>query len=269
MKAAAANVEIIDFTANSPFSYDSLKVFYSVIHDRRTCTGKNNIIMASIEKQTDGQSKRHWGTVLLLTIFTMVSISMLILIVLSVLVPPTMDQLVETFTSAERSELPVVELSESERDEIEARVDAFEAALQTEEFVEPLELTMHEINGLLAGDDEKLQSHLSIRDGHVFADLSLPIEDDLEFGPWRSSMQGRFINGTAELAISLKDDILSADLISFMVDGNDVPLWLRSILQRELDTNDWLASEDLRDITSRLERITFQDDSVTLYPNEK
>lgn len=222
--------------------------------------------MASIERVHRDTSKRGWGTFLLFSLFGIVSISMSVLIALSLLVPPRMRDMVETYTAAEPAELPLSSLTELEKEAVEARLDDFEKALLEEVAVEPFRLAERELNGLLSDDDGGAKAHLSIRNGSLLAQMSIPLDSDLEIGPWRSSMRGRYINGVAKLNLRIEGDSLAVDLISFEVKGETVPGWLRSVLQRELDKQEWFDSQDVRDVVGRLRRIGLEDGQLVLYP---
>ena len=222
--------------------------------------------VAAIDGLYRNSSKRRWSTIILFSLFGIVSLSMVVLIALSLLVPPAMQDMVETYTAVQPAELPHVTLSESEKEAVEARLDKFESALRDDVAVEPLELDAREINGLLPDDDTESTVYLSIRNGSLLAQMSLPLDSDLELGPWRSSMRGRYINGIAELRLMIEGETLEVDLVSFEVKGKPVPGWLRRVLQGEIDNMDWLDSQDVRDVIGRLRRIGLEDDRLVLYP---
>lgn len=211
--------------------------------------------------------KRGWGTIILLSLFGLFSISMVILIVLSLLVPPVIDGMVEAYTDLESVPVPVVALTDSERDEIESRLETFGDALKEGQAVGPLVLNEREINGLLFADDEVATGYVNLEEGTIRAQMSVPIRSDLELGPWRAAMDGRFINGVAELDIGIEGDILTADLVSFEVNGEDIPGWLHTVLQTEIDDMEWLSSEDVREVVADLEYIEFRDGRLIVHPN--
>lgn len=222
--------------------------------------------MAALDYPDKLSNKKSIANRLLVLLFIITSLSMVILIVLSLIVPPAMDTMVETFTAAEPLELPQIEFTEIEKQDVKDSLKEFEQALKADEYVEPLKLDARQLNGLLAEDKKSSNVHLSIEHDTIRAELSLPIDTDLELGPWQSSMRGRYINGIADLKLSKEGDILKADLVSFTVKGQTVPGWLRSLLQREIDKLDVLDSDDARDILSKLARIEFEDGQLVLYP---
>lgn len=224
--------------------------------------------MGAIE-DTDANSAKRWlANVVLFSLFGLCALSMVVLIALSLLVPPVLEDMVASYTDADPAVLPHVELTDEEREMVEGRLDAFEQALEEGGAVEALVLDERALNGLLSEDDGGTQAYLSVEDEFLRVQLSLPLDRDLELGPWRSSMRGRYINGVAELGLRIEGDSLWADLVSFEVKGTAVPGWLRRVLQREIDDLEWFESEDARDVVGQLERIGFEAGRLVLYPRE-
>ena len=161
--------------------------------------------MAALDYPDKLSNKKSIANRLLVLLFIITSLSMVILIVLSLIVPPAMDTMVETFTAAEPLDLPQIEFTETEKQDVKDSLNEFEKALKADKYVEPLKLDARQLNGLLAEDKKSSNVHLSIEHDTIRAELSLPIDTDLELGPWQSSMRGRYINGnSAKRAISSK-----------------------------------------------------------------
>ena len=97
--------------------------------------------------------------------------------------------------------------------------------------------------------------------------MSLPIDQDLEIGPWSGSMKGRYLNGTATLQPELVNGQLKLHLEDFRVKGKSVPGWLLSQLQYQIDELEWLHSDDVRDTISGLSSIVVTHGRLTLHPN--
>ena len=209
----------------------------------------------------------RWGNRLLLGLFGVVAAAMLVLITLSFVMPPMLQGMVDDFTEAEPIAFEAVEVSEAEREDFERRYDAFEAAVALSEAREPLEISEREMNGLLAqSDDAAERVRVEFRDGLLHAQMSIPVDSDLEIGPWRGHMRGLYLNGVAALKPSLESDGLSVTLTDFVVKGESVPGWIHSLLQHEIDRLDWLHSEDVADAVSKLESIRIEGDRLVLRP---
>lgn len=206
----------------------------------------------------------------LLTLFGVTALAMVIIIALSIVVPPIMQGVVENYTDEAPMDFDVVVMSEEERDAVDARLETFEAALEFDEDVAPLELTEYELNGLIGGDEEmKDEVLIAFEDGFIAVNMSLPIVSDLEIGPWSSAMQGRYLNGVAILDPQVTSDGLMLGLQDFMVRKESVPRWMLSLLQDEINRQEWLQSADVRDTISRLERIAVEGDELVLYPKNE
>ena len=85
--------------------------------------------MSALDDHIKNASHKRWGTVALLSIFSLVSVSMLVLIVLSLIVPPALEKMVDAYTEPEPMLLPAIVFSESEKAEVEARLEDFELGL--------------------------------------------------------------------------------------------------------------------------------------------
>ncbi|MFP6582495.1 MAG: hypothetical protein VCD00_08035 [Candidatus Hydrogenedentota bacterium] len=221
----------------------------------------------------DSDKDSHWHRrthIALLTLFGVTALAMVVIIALSIVVPPVMQGIVKNYTDESPVVFDVVAMSEEERDAVDARLETFEAALESSEDVEPLELTEHEINGLIGGDEEmKEEVLIAFEDGFIAVNMSLPIDSDLQIGPWSSSMQGRYLNGVAILDPQVTSDGLVLELQDFLVREESVPRWMLSLLQDEINRQEWLTSQDIRDTISRLERIAVEGDELVLYPKNE
>lgn len=218
--------------------------------------------------KTEAESPwRHRANVVLISLFAVTAFSMTVIIALSIVMPPVLSNVVESYTDEAPLQLEVAVLTELERSDIETRLENFEAGFDSDEVRVPLTLTESEINGLLQ-DEEDLNGRLSVSfvGDLVEARLSLPIEQDLEIGPWTSGMKGRYLNGVAVLKPKLTAEGLILELKDFRVKNKSVPGWMLSQLQGEIDGLEWLQSDDVRDTISRLSDVVISDNELVLYP---
>lgn len=209
----------------------------------------------------------RWGNRLLLGLFGVVAAAMLVLIALTFIMPPMLQGVVDEYTEAEPTPFEAIEISETEREAFEVRYETFKGAVEQGDAAEPLAISEREMNGLIAeSDDAEDRVRVGFRDGLLHAQMSIPIDSDLEIGPWRGQMRGRYLNGVAALKPSLNSDGLSVELTDFVVKGESVPGWMHSILQHEIDRLDWLHSEDVVEAVSKLDSIQIVDGRLVLHP---
>lgn len=219
------------------------------------------------KKGNEPSAAAKWGNRILLGLFACVAGAMVTLIALSFIVPPMLQGVVDDYTDLEPNEFETAVLSEEAREDLDTRLNAFEEAINTGEPVEPMEIQDSELNGLIA-DDQNLNRKLMVqfRDGLLHANMSIPIDNDLELGPWRGEMRGRYLNGVAVLEPSINPNGLSVTLTDFVVKGESVPVWLHAVLQNEIDRLDWLHSDDVLATVSKLESIQIVGDRLVLHP---
>jgi hypothetical protein len=106
---------------------------------------------------------------------------------------------------------PQVNLPADERDALEKRFKEFRDALEAQTPVEPLVLNSNQINALIEDNsDMKGKLHVDIKGDKIEGQLSWP-------------MFGRFLNGTADLKVSLKDGVLIVIADSVSVKEQPLP----------------------------------------------
>src|SRR5690606_17938929 len=120
------------------------------------------------------------------------------------------------FTADAPLNIVAVELPEEEMKALEARFEAFDAAMDKGE-PQDLEVTAKEINAMIA-QDEQLKGHVVVRiaDGKVGGDVSFPAGDFPGGG-------GRHFNATADFDVSMQDGQLVVTLTDAKVNGATLP----------------------------------------------
>jgi hypothetical protein len=119
--------------------------------------------------------------------------------------------------------LPRVEMSAAELDALDARLKAFRSAISTNGAVQPLTLSATDINGLINRNPGfKDKFYLGIESNQFRAKVSIPLED-LRVPFFRNLLQGRYINGTADLKALIQNGGLVVTLRSVEVNGRSLP----------------------------------------------
>lgn len=223
-------------------------------------------------------SKRKWSDMIIFSLFAFLIGMTIMLVAASMVVPTIINKTVDTYTDVGPMAMPVIEHDEALQEEVEERLDSFVAALTGEdvigeegvgstEIVDELMLNEAELNALLHGDENLRDTvRLSFHDGRLRTQLSIPLESDVDLGPWRASMRGRYINGVAEMELGLGESGLAVELVSFEVSGKQVPDWLLGKLQEEIEGEDFWASAEVQEVVEQLGGVEILGDLLILSP---
>ena len=164
------------------------------------------------------------------------------------------------YTSDEPAELPAVDASESEIEDLKLRVESFKELVENEEANEPLELTEKEINMLISqNEDMSDKVYLRIEDDLLTADVSVPL-DMLPGG------EGRFFNGSVTLDAEIDNGRLEVYLEDADVQGEEIPSEILSQLSKENLAKDVNYDEDTKEWIERFESIEIVDNKIVLTP---
>lgn len=166
---------------------------------------------------------------------------------------------VEKYTSAMAADLPTVEYTPEQFEQLEARVEAFTELLESGETPEAdLELSAEELNALLTRDEQmRGRVFVRIEDGHVTGDVSIPT-DGIPGG------NGRFFNGSASLDVSMDEGVLIVTLADAELNGEKLPQEFVDVM-----ANENLAKEAYKNVESakmlrKFENIAVEGDKIVL-----
>ncbi len=215
-----------------------------------------------------GRSAGKWATVGLLGCFSMAALAMLVLIALSFLVPRAVNRAVEAYTETLPQTFDAPEFDAAESEALHDRLDRFEESLDEGTNAEPLALSEDELNFLLSDlaeeEDFGGSFHVELRGGQVAVHMSVPLEQDISLGPWEQSLRGRYLNGVATFDVAIKDGDLDLDLVSFDVKDRSMPGWALDLARDFIEESGVLQSDDVREVTRKLERLDVEADRVVL-----
>jgi hypothetical protein len=163
-------------------------------------------------------------------------------------------KMVTDFTDSQPTPLPQVQLSPTELDALQRRIDTFRAAVKQGQPAGRLTLTADEINALIASDpdlkDFKGKLYVIIEGEQLKAQVSLPMEQ-LGLPVFRE----RFLNGTAAFDLAFNNSMLRLSPRSLIVKGKQVPeVYMEKVRKQNLagnlnnDARAKAAMEHLQDI---------------------
>ena len=167
---------------------------------------------------------------------------------------------VEKYTSDTPRELPVVEYSDEQMQELQAKLDRIKNASQNGEVAEPLVLTADDINALLA-KEEDFRGRVAVRieNGQFVADVSIPT-DKIPGG------KGRFFNGSATANASLRNGRLDVNIDQASVNGEPVPEQYMAGIRAENIAKDLNKEEKVTEVLELFESGEIDGDKVILTP---
>ncbi|HKS38354.1 MAG TPA: hypothetical protein VJW76_14265, partial [Verrucomicrobiae bacterium] len=133
------------------------------------------------------------------------------------------NSFVAKYTDTKPMELPKVELSKTEMEELDKRLATFKEGVEADKSVSALALSADEINALIQRNAEaKNKFSIGFEDDQVKGKISLPL-GELKIpiiGRW---LKGRYLNGTAGLKPTLQNGVLIVTLQSVEVNGQTIP----------------------------------------------
>lgn len=131
------------------------------------------------------------------------------------------DELVETYTSPEPRDLARAETVREETLSVVERLRDFIISLERGEETGSLSLSADDINTLLEYEELLKEFHgmarVDIREDKLQAEISVPL------GMFNERFEGRYLNGTGEIAVEMKDDRLEVTIDRLEVGGRDLP----------------------------------------------
>ena len=131
------------------------------------------------------------------------------------------DELVETYTSPAPSDFARAETDQEEALSVVERLMRFYLSLEMGEETGSLSLSADDINALLEYEDllkeYRGMARVDIQGDQIKADISVPL------GMINERFEGRYLNGTGEIAVEMKDDRLEVTIDRLEVGGMDIP----------------------------------------------
>ena len=165
---------------------------------------------------------------------------------------------VKNYTAETPMELPSVEYSSEQLEELHARIDTVKNAVEEAAPSEDLVLTAEEINALI-NEEEKMKgrAHVDIKDGLVVGDISFPT-DGIPGG------KGRYFNASADFDVKLERGVLIVTLANAEVKGKPVPDEFMEAMRQENLAKDLYKDPKNAEMISRFESIEIVDDKIIL-----
>ena len=176
--------------------------------------------------------------------------------------------LIAAWTDTKPLAAPALQMSHSEVTNLQARVHAWDEGLKHNQPVGPLTLTAEEINALIAADTvtngPPARLFFSFESNHVQAQLSVPLNG--MFGHW---LDGRYLNGSGNFAVSLHDGNLALRVKSLEVKGRPLPENFMQPLRAENFAEGWTNNPDLGAAIGKFQEIKIEDGKLVVIPKKR
>jgi hypothetical protein len=181
-----------------------------------------------------------------------------------------MEQLtafVEEYTDTVPMAIESVQVEPGELEELQQRMTSFEEALDRGTRVQPLVLTGHDLNVLIARHPAmsawRDRARMQVVGDQIVGQISLPL-DDLAAVPGMKRLRGRYLNGAAALKVSLQGGQLQVNLESLEVKGQPIPEEIMRSLRQQNLAQDAVRNPDLMEAIGQLESIRVVDGEIVI-----
>jgi hypothetical protein len=173
------------------------------------------------------------------------------------------NKIVNKYTDSKPLPLPRIEISDDQWKVLQDRVARFRTALDKREEPFTLELSAQDLNVLFDREptlkDFKNRFHVAIESNKLTGTISVPLDN---IG-W-SRLQGRYLNGTAALKVSLKDGKLEVHMDSLSVNGQAVPEEVMAGFREQNLASDVDKQPENRDAIQKFERVEIKDGKIII-----
>jgi len=175
---------------------------------------------------------------------------------------------INEYTDTKPLPAPAVKLSHTEITNLQYRVRSFDDAVKHNQPTAPLTLSAEEVNALIA---ERARTNgapaglfFSFNSNQVQAQLSVSTDGWL----WHW-MDGRYLNGSGDFAVSLHDGNLSLKVTSLSVRGRPLPENFMQPLRQNNFADSWTNDPNFNEVVGRLQEIKIENGKVTVIPKPR
>ncbi len=174
------------------------------------------------------------------------------------------DELVETYTSPEPRDFARVEEGTDEVLSVIDRFRDFAIALERGEETERFSLSADDINALLENEDLLREFHgmarVDIQDDRLLAEISVPL--DL----FNERFEGRYLNGTGELSVEMRDGRLEVNIDRLEVAGRNLPEEFMNEIRKNNLVETLLQDPSLERFMGLVKSVKVEDGRVVIEP---
>lgn len=130
---------------------------------------------------------------------------------------------IQEYTALAPVALPKVQIADEDRRTLDERIAAFRKALDEASPTAPLVLTSNDLNALIESNQALAgKIYVTVEEDKIKGQVSYPLEE-FAVWPFEDMLKGRYLNGEAEIKVSLENGVLLVLLDSFAVNGKRPP----------------------------------------------
>ena len=173
----------------------------------------------------------------------------------------------ETLSVAEEERDETLSVAEEERDETLSVIDRFRdfvIALERGEETESFSLSADDINALLEYEDLVREFHgmarVDIQDDRLLAEISVPL------GLFNERFEGRYLNGTGELSVEMRDGRLDVNIDRLEVGGRNIPEEFMNEIRKNNLVENLLQNPSVERFMGLVKSVKVQDGRVVIEP---
>lgn len=174
------------------------------------------------------------------------------------------DELVDTYTSPEPRDFARVEEGRDEALSVIDRFRDFAIALERGEETGSFSLSADDINALLEYEDLLREFHgmarVDIQDDRLLAEISVPL--DL----FNERFEGRYLNGTGELSVEMRDGRIEVNIDRLEVGGRNIPEEFMNEIRKNNLVETLLQDPSLERFMGLVKSVKVQDGRVVIEP---
>lgn len=174
------------------------------------------------------------------------------------------DDLVDAYTSPEPRDFARVEEGRDEALSVIDRFRDFAVALERGEKTESFSLSADDINALLENENLLREFHgmarVDIQDDRMQADISVPL--DL----FNERFEGRYLNGTGELSVEMRDGRLEVNIDRLEVGGRNIPEEFMNEIRKNNLVETLLQDPSLDRFMGLVKSVKVEDGRVVIEP---
>ncbi len=176
-------------------------------------------------------------------------------------------KMVDEYTGTAPRELPKVEMPDDNRRMVVERYDAFRKAVEAGKPTEPLVLSSEDLNALIEerAPDLKGKIYATIEKDKLKGQVSIPLDNLPSLGLTR----GRYLNGEAELKVTLANGVLFVNIDSFEVNGKRPPEEVMNSIRAQNIVQDMYKDPKAAEEIQRLESIEIKDGKITIKARDR
>lgn len=174
------------------------------------------------------------------------------------------DDLVDAYTSPEPRDFARVEEGRDETLAVIDRFRDFAIALERGEETGSFSLSADDINALLEFEDLLREFHgmarVDIQDDRLLAEISVPL--DL----FNERFEGRYLNGTGELSVEMRDGRLEVNIDRLEVGGRNIPEEFMNEIRKNNLVETLLQDPSLDRFMGLVKSVKVEDGRVVIEP---